>query len=190
MLLRLFVAVDPPPEIKTAIHAVQADLKPHGPGVSWTRGEGFHCTLQFLGEVDAVRLEPIRAALGRISPPATFALYVRQVGVFPNWFNPRVIWIGLEPARPELAQLREAVEDALRPLGFPPEDRPFHPHLTLGRVKDRRNLAALADRVRGREDLFECGAFTVGQFTLFQSTLRPSGAEYNALQHFALRGQP
>lgn len=186
--MRLFVAVDPPETIKESLRALQSSLKSGVSGVSWTRGEGFHCTLKFLGEVDEVRLPEVTRALEPSAAAAPFRLAVRRLGVFPGWSNPRVIWVGLEPARPELDQLRQSVESALAPLGFAPEEKAFHPHLTLGRVKNRFGLGQLPQRLRAESERTDLGAFDVGRFILFQSHLRPEGAMYTPLHQYPLGG--
>ena len=186
--MRLFVAIDPPPTLKEAVRQLQVPMHGLAGGVSWTRGEGFHCTLKFLGETEPERLPAILAALAATVRPASFTLHLRRLGVFPSWSRPRVVWIGLEPAQPSLAALQQAVEAALAPLGFPPEERAFHPHLTLGRIKDSRGLHNLLKYIREESDRVDLGAFPVTHVTLFQSTLRPEGARYTALGDFPLQG--
>jgi len=188
--MRLFVAVDPPESVKDLIRELQSSLKSGVAGVSWARGEGFHCTLKFLGEVPDARLDALVRALQGVAAAAPFTLSVRRLGVFPGWSNPRVIWVGLEPARPDLDRLRATVESTLQPLGFPPEEKSFHPHLTLGRVKDRFGLGQLPQRLRAASEQTALGTFPVDRFILFQSVLRPDGAVYNALHQFQLGGSP
>ena len=188
--MRLFVAVDPPKEIKDAIRSLQTSLKTGVSGISWTRGEGFHCTLKFLGEVADSRLPELIRALQPAAAATSFTLGVRRLGVFPGWSNPRVIWVGLEPARPELDQLRRSVESALAPLGFAPEEKAFHPHLTLGRVKDRFGLGQLPQRLKADSERTDLGSFAVDRFILFQSNLRPDGAVYTPLYEYPLGGSP
>jgi 2'-5' RNA ligase len=186
--MRLFVAVDLPPALKEAIRQLQNPLRHLAGGVSWVRGEGFHCTLKFLGEVTPEQLPAIQSSLAAVPRPAPFTLHLRHLGVFPSESRPRVIWVGLEPALPHLAALQRDVEAAMAPLGFPPENRPFRPHLTLGRVKDNRSLHNLLKYIREESERVDLGAFPVTQFTLFQSTLSPEGAQYTVLGQFALQG--
>ena len=186
--MRLFVAVDPPPALKEAVRQLQGPMKKLAGGVSWTRGEGFHCTLKFLGEVPPEQLPAIQAALAAMPRPAMFTLHLRRLGVFPNPSRPRVVWVGLDPLQPDLAALQRSTEAALGPLGFPPEERAFHPHLTLGRVKDSQGLHNLLKYIREESDRVDLGAFPVTHVTLFQSTLRPEGARYTALGDFPLQG--
>ncbi|NLI45738.1 MAG: RNA 2',3'-cyclic phosphodiesterase [Acidobacteria bacterium] len=186
--MRLFVAVELPESIKEAIRALQEPLRRFGAAVSWTRPAGIHGTLKFLGEVAPEREAEIEAALAPVAAHAPFELSVRRLGVFPGWSGPRVIWLGLEPVEPHFAAVYRTVEAAMAPLGFPRETRTFHPHLTLGRVRDRRGLDTLAAHLQARADGTDLGAFTVPDIILFQSVLRPDGAVYTALRRYPLRG--
>ncbi len=186
--MRLFVAVELPESIKEAVRALQEPLRRFGAAVSWTRPAGLHGTLKFLGEVAPEREAEIGAALAPVAAHAPFELSVRRLGVFPGWSGPRVIWLGLEPAEPHFAAVYRTIEDAVAPLGFPRETRPFHPHLTLGRVRERRGLDALIEHLRARADGTDLGAFAVPDVILFQSVLRPDGAVYTALRRYPLRG--
>jgi len=187
--VRLFVAVELPDALKEAVEALQAPLRRFGAAVSWTRPAGLHGTLKFLGEVAPERRAAIEAALAPVAAHAPFELRLRRLGVFPGWSGPRVIWLGLKPAEPHCAALYHTVEDALAPVGFPRESRPFHPHLTLGRVRERRGLDALAAHLHAEADGVDLGAFTVREAVLFQSQLRPAGAVYTALCRFPLQGE-
>jgi 2'-5' RNA ligase len=188
--VRLFVAVELPEPLKEAVGALQAPLRRFNAAVSWTRPAGLHGTLKFLGEVDPPRRAGIEAALAAVEAHAPFELRLRGLGAFPGWSAPRVLWLGIEPAAPPFAALHRTVEDALAPLGFPRETRPFHPHLTLGRVRDRRGLDALAAHLRDRAAATDLGAFAVREAVLFQSVFRPEGAVYTALRRCPLRGGP
>ncbi|MGC9358536.1 MAG: RNA 2',3'-cyclic phosphodiesterase, partial [Anaerolineae bacterium] len=112
------------------------------------------------------------------------------LGAFPNTRNPRVIWVGVEEPTGRLALLHKAVNEALERVGFEPETRPFKPHLTLGRT--RRRISRSQARLIGQEiDAAKIGLLTeeeAREIILFQSDLKPTGAEYTALKTFALGG--
>jgi 2'-5' RNA ligase len=185
--MRTFIALDLDPDIKTRLSDLLRRLRWRGPkGVSWARELGLHITLKFLGEIDKDRAarveEAIRTAAGAI--PA-FPLRVRGTGAFPPPPRPpRVLWVGTdEPAA--ILDLQGRLEAGLEALGFDRETRPFHPHLTLGRVKSAtglRDAAAELERVKEAE----FGEMTVRKITLYQSTLRPDGAVYSVLAEGAL----
>ncbi len=94
------------------------------------------------------------------------------------------MWVGLE-AGPELAELQASIESALAPEGFPPEERDFHPHLTLGRVRSPQGLRPVLDELE-KSTNEEFGRMTVTRIAFYQSRLKPGGAEYTILSQFAL----
>jgi 2'-5' RNA ligase len=185
--MRTFIAFDLDPEIKTRLSDLLRRLRWRGPkGVSWARESGLHITLKFLGEIDeaqAARVEEVMKAAAAAVP--AFALRVRGTGAFPPPpRSPRVLWVGTdEPAA--VLDLQVRLEAGLESLGFDRESRPFHPHLTLGRVKSTsglRDAAAELERVKEAE----FGEMTVRKITLYQSTLRPDGALYSVLAEGSL----
>lgn len=115
------------------------------------------------------------------------ALRLHGVGGFPNLRNPRVIWCGLEGDLPMLEALQQRVESACLGAGFAPEERPFQPHLTLGRVRGKTNLQPLLDYIKIGSALEH--AFVAREFNVYQSTLRPQGALYTVLEKIELKGE-
>jgi 2'-5' RNA ligase len=112
---------------------------------------------------------------------------VGGVGAFPKLENPAVIWCGVQDDDGRLARLQAAVETACEGLGHAREKRPFRPHLTLGRVKGRRNLQPLIECLKiAARDLES--SFTASRFHLFRSITRPTGAVYTVLETVELRG--
>lgn len=118
--------------------------------VRWVRPEGIHLTLKFLGVVDDASEPRLRAALGQAAGGGDARPVMMQLegfGVFPDFRRPRVVWAGVLPD-PPLELLQHRVEQAFAPLGFPPEAKPFRPHLTLGRATREarpRDFAGLED---------------------------------------------
>jgi 2'-5' RNA ligase len=184
--VRVFVALDIPEDVRRALGAFIARLAPLGRGARWTRAESLHVTLKFIGEVAEEKVGAIRDALSRIPAMAPVEMRFRGTGFFPNARRPRVFWAGIE-AGPELAALAEAVEAALEPLGIPRERREFKPHLTLARFKSDEGLPELRDEL-ARAGAAEFGAASAAAFHLYQSILRPAGAEYVRQASFPLAG--
>lgn len=171
-----------PSSIREALAREQARFRAVSADARWTRPEGIHLTLKFLGEISAQQEAQVKDALGRLDRFEMFSVRIQGFGFFPNAKSPRVFWAGLE-APPGLARLAEQVESAMERLGFPPEGRPFKPHLTLARFKIPRphpNLEALVSA----EDHPPLGAFEVSEFFLWQSRLQPGGAEYHKIARF------
>jgi RNA 2',3'-cyclic 3'-phosphodiesterase len=115
-----------------------------------------------------------------------FRMRMRGLGGFPELRNPRVIWCGLEGDLPMLESLQEKVESACIQAGFAPEERSFHPHLTLGRVRGKTNLQPLLDYIKIGSDLEH--AFVASAYHVYQSTLRPQGSVYQVLDKIELKG--
>jgi 2'-5' RNA ligase len=188
--IRAFVAIQPPAEVVDQIKALQKRMADGISGVRWVGSEGIHLTLKFLGEIDRDRVETIGGTLVDAAagmPP--FLLTVKGVGVFPSIQRPRVIWAGAVAEAHRLFALQQAVEDGLEVAGFVRERRRFRGHLTLGRVKGRLDSAALMSLLR-REREFFIEPFPVARIILFQSQLKPTGAEYTSLVQAPLAGRP
>jgi 2'-5' RNA ligase len=192
---RLFVALEPTDAVRRRIAAAGTDLR-RAAGraadeVRWVAPENVHLTLQFLGAVPEPRLADVAAAVaaaaGAVAGP--FSLEVRGAGGFPNARRPRVVWLGLEG---DLAALRALVADLgrrLAPLGFPPEERAFSAHLTLGRARDGRGApglaGALAQAAQG-----DGIAWRAAEVVLFESHLSPKGARYEVVARSVLGSSP
>jgi 2'-5' RNA ligase len=136
-----------------------------------------HLTLRFLGEIDPGKVPSIDRVLeesaAEVSP---FSLSLSGLGAFPGLSRPRVVWVGLTGDLQPLGRLKKSIDRGLKPLGFPLEDRPFKPHITLGRVKTRIDGHAL---VGSRN--FSSDSFLVCRVRLIKSILKPQGAEYNEI---------
>jgi len=148
--------------------------------------EKIHLTLKFFGNIDESRIDPIVKSIeGPVQNISPFTVSVRGMGAFPHFKNPRVIWVGLVDGKGVLVSFQKEVEKELGKIGFEPEDRGFHPHLTLGRVKSNRGR----DELVGRMEKFregEFGDFHVERVILFKSDLKPSGPIYTALREVRL----
>lgn len=189
--LRLFVALELPAPILAALEQLQDQLRADRSArvVRWTRPEGIHLTLKFLGETPSARLDAIRAGLqAAASAHRPLQLGAAGLGCFPNPRAPRVVWVGLTGDLDALAALQSAVEAAIAPLGFPTENRPFSPHLTLGRVRQDASAAevrALGALVTGTA-IGALGAWQATAISLMRSELSRDGARYTCLFSAAL----
>ncbi len=183
--LRLFVAVELPPEARAALRRMVEPVRSAGVGpLRWVDVESIHLTLKFLGDVAPQRVPGLEEALTTAAQGhAPFTLHLAEGGVFPNRQAPRVVWVSLQGDREALSMLREDVDQALVGQGFPPETRAFIPHLTVARVRgrlsadERTRLGDALERVSPAEG----AAIPVGAVSLMQSTLLPSGALHERL---------
>jgi 2'-5' RNA ligase len=177
--LRAFIAVSPSPEIHERLRRLKAELAAVEAEARWVRDDAMHNTLKFLGSIDAGLVGDLRDALRAAAAPfAPFAVGVAGLGVFPSLARPRVVWVGLHGA--ELAALAAAVERCVQPLGFPPEARPYRPHITLGRVTGRRRWQPLEELLRAHwsDDLGSC---TIDELVAYRSHLQRGGSVYTKL---------
>ncbi len=191
---RLFIAIELPPHILDHISAIQDWLRERVPPrtVRWVAPQGIHLTLKFLGDVPVRQQEALQEALAQaVRGHAPFQLAAGGMGCFPNPRRPRVAWVGVHENPEALQRLRDAVEAQIAPLGYPTEARPFHPHLTLGRVRRdarRSDVQALGTLI-AESALQQRETWTVREVTLVRSQLKPSGAVYTPLFHAPLQAR-
>lgn len=186
--MRLFIGIPLTEECRTTVAAAIATLRADPAPVSWVAAGNLHITMKFLGEIPRDRLGAIRDALTEVAgrfPP--FALEAEGAGAFPGTRNPRVLWVGLREPLELVKELQENMENALSGAGFPREDRPFHPHITVGRARGVLP-PAWGDRfVRALSGL-RYGGVPVPKITLYESRLSPGGAVYTVVRDFPLSG--
>jgi 2'-5' RNA ligase len=183
--MRTFIAIDLEPGLKRALEDLIRKLKRTGADVRWVDARGMHLTLKFLGEVEAAAIPDLEQEVRQASSVHTrFPLVLRATGTFPDGKSPRILWAGVAE-EPALMSLQKAIEAGLEKRGFPAEARPFHPHLTLGRVKSAAHVhEAAAELEKYRDTVF--GEMTARTVTLFESVLKPQGAEYKVVAEFEL----
>lgn len=185
--MRLFFAVKLSDDIQARLYKEQTGLRATGADVKWVEPHNIHVTLKFLGEVDEKSVPDLEAAAGRVAQSAQpFNISISGIGCFPTPRSPRVIWAGITQGAQQMAALAGQIEEALEPLGFQRENRPFKAHATLGRVRSPRGKEALADGLT-RAAQVHGGDMLVDHFSLVRSDLRPSGPVYTVLKDFALR---
>ncbi len=184
-MIRTFIAIDLPDAVRQNIAALQEELKRDREKISWTKPENIHLTLKFLGDTDESKIDDIANIISGIaSEYPAFRLNVSDLGVFPNFRRPRVLWVGLPNPPAALLEIAEKIESGLAEMGFAKEARPFSPHLTIGRVK-----APLSDRFikRLKNHAFAGGLFDVKEILIIKSDLHPQGAIYTPLRRIGFR---
>ncbi len=189
-IVRAFVAIELPEQIKAILSQLQSDLKKSkSASVKWVTPEGIHLTLKFLGNVDASEIPKLNEALSEaVKGVVSFNLELGNPGAFPNIHSPRVVWVGLAGELEWLRTLHNNLGRVLIPLGFSAEERSFSPHLTLGRVRDdassdeRRRLGEKVSLLKAEGECY----FKVDSLSLMRSTLTREGAIYSRLASFML----
>ncbi|CAA9557610.1 MAG: 2'-5' RNA ligase [uncultured Thermomicrobiales bacterium] len=195
---RLFVALPLPPPATELVGALVRSLGNEGWPVRWVDPNTAHITLQFIGEVEPARGELLRMALPRvIAGHAAFDLRTADLGVFPNRRQPRIVWLGLHGPTHRLQALYEDVTRLLVELELPHDDREFHPHITLGRLRDVQNQpvrdlpAKIANRLDAEAETGLASAkaprpVPVGEVHLVRSFLGKDGARHETIGRFSL----
>ncbi len=189
--LRLFVAIELPPDVREAISRIQKQLSAldRDRAVRWTAVDHIHLTLKFLGETAPAKRPDIEAAMIQaVKGCFPFRLSINGVGCFPDLRKPRIVWVGTSGDLEALHALRDAVERTIAPLGYPTESRPFSPHLTVGRARQeaaRSSLASLGEAI-GKLKVEPGPEWPIHAISLMRSELGPSGAVYTRLANAAL----
>lgn len=186
MRVRTFVALELSESLKQGILALIEELRDAGVRASWGRASTLHLTLKFLGDVEEELLDDVVDAVGRASQQIhPFTLTTSSLGAFPSPRRPRVLWLGVEPEQ-GLFDLARATERELEELGFPRERRRFHPHVTLGRIRDPRaeSVQALLDALNAPRE-----RVVVNEVRVMKSTLAPGGALHEPISAVPLGGR-
>jgi RNA 2',3'-cyclic 3'-phosphodiesterase len=184
-LLRAFIAIELPSHVCESLQKQTARLRQTlgNDIVRWVPTQNMHLTLKFLGDTSASHLDFLRQMLTREADScAQFDMQLGGLGSFPNQRNPRLLWIGIR-APADLASLQKRLEDGSVRLGYKPEDRPFSPHLTIGRVRQPASLTDL-QKVRAALttiQLGNIGTVRVDSVHLFKSDLLPGAPVYTKL---------
>ena len=185
--MRTFIAIEIPDEIIKEMAKVQDELKRSGADAGWTRPEGIHLTLKFLGEVPEAKIEEIKNALVRAAEATSrFRLEIAGAGAFPNPKNPRVVWLGVSGDIDKLSALQGSVEESMTAVGFDREERAFSPHLTLARIKYLRTRFSWQKAIDSIKDI-RLAEFDVDHVSLMKSDIKPSGAVYTEIGRVRLK---
>lgn len=189
--IRAFIAIELPDEIKSGLVHLQNSLKAgQDPIVKWVDLQGIHLTLKFLGNIASDLVPRVTEAMAEAAQGVgPFRLEIGGLGAFPNLHRPRVVWVGVHGDIEQLAALQQRIDHYLVLLDFPIEDRPFSPHLTLGRLRGRtaageqRKLGQLIASIKPEAT----PKFYINTVNLMQSRLTPRGAIYSRLASVRLR---
>ncbi len=182
--IRTFAAIEFPSRTKAIVQATTQQFKGIKGRISWVKPQGVHLTLKFLGKISPQQLGRVKAALevsvDNITP---FNLRLTELGIFPDKNHPRVIWWGVNADTHQLLKLRRNIENQLVNCGFPREQHPFIPHLTLGRVREIAQPQQLVKLI-SKAKLPATDSIAVNQLKLYKSTLTGTGAIYSYLASF------
>ncbi|HWV25141.1 MAG TPA: RNA 2',3'-cyclic phosphodiesterase [Thermomicrobiales bacterium] len=196
---RLFIAVPVPEDVREFIGEIIADLKREDWPVRWTDADNAHLTLHFLGDTPPENAEILRMALAEpVSRHEAFDLRTADLGVFPAMKHPRVLWLGLWGPAHRLESIRDDIGTVLEEFDYELDDKPFRPHLTLGRVRDTRNVRVrdLPGAIRATFDAMADSGnvthdkplpFPVREVHLVRSHLSHEGASYEIIERYPMK---
>lgn len=179
-MIRLFIALDLPKEVKTYLSQIIEDMKSKGANIKWVTADNIHLTMKFLGNTEPSKVDLIKNALNntiKITKPIETNLSI--LGGFPNLNKPRVIWIDIEKNRELIIRTAKDIETSLTDVGFETENKKFTPHLTLGRVKDLQNFEILDSYLQNLQ--LKPFDFIFESLSLIKSTLTQQGPIYKKL---------
>ncbi|MCL5952259.1 MAG: RNA 2',3'-cyclic phosphodiesterase [Chloroflexi bacterium] len=189
--IRTFIAI----ELNEALHRelgdLEADLKGErwGRQVRWVSPESIHLTVKFLGSVESNRLGALQqAVVDACATYSPFSLTLSGLGAFPNTRRPNVIWVGIIGETQVAAEISERIEVACQNVGFPREERPFSPHLTLGRIRRETRPSertSIGETISARQ-VGDLGGLRVENVSIMKSDLTPSGSIYTRLAEVKL----
>lgn len=179
-LIRTFICIELPKELKEQLQKMVAGLTAKRSGnIGWVKAHNLHLTLRFLGDLPQERIADVTAAVTKAAQDCpAFSLTTSGTGVFPNPRNPRVFWVGVKHSTEYLLPLEKRLETELMARGFGKSDKPFSPHLTIGRVKPGDNQEITANFLQ--TNLPE-SAFFVSEIIVMRSELDRAGAIYSKL---------
>ncbi len=186
---RTFVAVELSSAVRKRASELIQRLQASDTRVSWVVPENLHLTLKFLDEQSDTELVTICRAVQeavRELPPFEFCCH--GAGAFPSYERPRTLWIGVREGADELKQLQRRVEQALEVHGYPPENRDFRPHLTVGRVRSGGPAVEILGQLVQKAEDFQVGTVQTDEVVVFGSFLQRRGPRYEVLARAPLGG--
>lgn len=186
--MRCFLAIELPEEIQDQLARLQERLGAQVRGVRWTRTDHIHLTVKFLGEVPDRDIPSICELASTIAARyEPFELEIGQTGCFPPRGPARIVWAGIPDPPQSLNDCQRDCENGYAELGFKAEHRRYHPHLTIGRVKDPRANQDIRLAIEN-EGQFEAGRFQAEELVVFQSVLERSGPIYTVISRAPFTG--
>jgi 2'-5' RNA ligase len=181
--MRLFCGLSLAYEVRRNLELILQHLRPQA-SIHWSPPENLHITTKFIGEWPDERLEQLRSVLSTVPPPGALKIAVRGLGWFPNPHSPRILFAGVD-APSALHDLHAATDTALASIGVKAESKPYHPHLTLARIKSPGGLAPLRQAIAGLPSA-DFGVFQAAKHLLYRSNLAPAGSQYSVIAEFPL----
>lgn len=181
--MRTFIAIEIPQNIKQKIYDAFKKEREKEKGIKWVEKENLHITLKFLGEIEKEKVKDIEKILDEIPLKfKSFEAKLEEIGTFPDFKNPRVLWVGVSP-REKIEEIFKFIEERIEKekIDVSKEEREFHPHITIARIKVKGRFSF--ERKKFGEN------FKINRIALFKSDLRPEGPIYTLLKEVELKDE-
>lgn len=187
--LRTFIALDVGRSVRDHAVLLQRQLTKIHPDVNWVAPDNLHITLLFLGELSDTEIHTVCRSTARASKKrAPFPISIAEVGAFPNLRRPKILWVGVQEGAERVRELFTDIETLLFEQGlYRKEERQYHPHMTLGRIRHEQAGQALAPELQKLGD-WKAGDSEITRVTIYASELRREGPEYSVIGHADLGG--
>lgn len=184
-MIRTFIAIEIPVELKQEVDRLIIQLKSAGPEVKWVRAANLHFTVRFLGDISETDIPDLVEAIKKqVENLKSFEINLSGLGCFPNMNRPRIVWLGADGDLNALKETAYKVESACREAGYGKSDKPFSAHLTIGRIKNPRGLETLISKLPDIQ--FNSDEFKISELTIFKSDLSPRGPKYTKIATITL----
>ena len=183
-LIRTFIAIPVPESLFLLQENLKNKIVKKTGKVRWMKRDQLHLTLKFVGDTPEESIDDVLGVMQKVAIQMTpFKIFIQGVGCFPKIERPRVMWVGLDGGISKLNQLVTAVHDRLHPLGFPREEKEFHPHITMARAKYPQKKTP--DISSFLNTTYEPIPFRIEKIQFISSELFPNGPVYTILgTHF------
>jgi len=185
MMIRTFIAIELPVEVKQVARRIQSQLGESIEGIRWVKQENIHLSVKFLGNVEENRINDIAAAVkNAVEDISVMNLKTGHLGIFPNEKRPRILWLGIEGEVREFIRMTKNCESELAKLGYERDARENKPHITVGRIRSSKKQKGLINILK--DIPIESIEFRAGALNLMRSELNPNGAVYTNLKSVKL----
>jgi RNA 2',3'-cyclic 3'-phosphodiesterase len=189
-MIRSFIAIELPEDVREKISRIQAELKKSGADVKWVEPANIHLTLKFIGEQDQLSTDLISLGLEEtLNTTRRYHVRISSLGAFPRITSPRVIWLGIDTGDAETKAIAGLIETKMAALGVPREERELSSHITIGRIRSSAGnsaLSGLLETLQKKPQDYHLG-FEVTTVTLFKSTLTGAGPLYDPIKEVHLK---
>ena len=187
MEIRSFLAFELPVEMKKTVARVSREIRNSGLDVRWVKVENIHLTVIFMGNIKTKDIASIDKEVRNVCPGyGSFNIFVKGMGCFPNRRRPRVLWLGLDGDVDRMSHFRNDLQESLKSFGIKRENRPFRPHLTMGRFRSTRKKGSKLTEILPAYQALETPIESLSELFLFKSDLKPGGAMYTKLESWPL----